>query len=289
MGAKLINGKEISQKIRLEIKEKVEELKNKGIVPGLAVVLVGEDPASKVYVANKEKACIEVGMFSKKYDLSENTSQEELVELINELNKNDKIHGILVQLPLPKHIDEKEVIMKISPEKDVDGFHPCNIGKLLVGEDTIESCTPKGCMKLIEETGIKIAGKKAVVIGRSNIVGKPVAIMLLAQNATVTICHSKTNNLAQEVKEADIVIAAIGKANFITADMIKPGAIVIDVGMNRLENGKLTGDVDFEKVKEIAGFITPVPRGVGPMTIAMLLENTLKAAKLNQNSNFRMG
>lgn len=279
MEAQLINGKEISQKVRNEIKEKVQVLKAKGIVPGLAVVLVGEDPASKVYVANKEKACIEVGMHSEIYRLDENTSQAELMELIDKLNKSDKIHGLLVQLPLPKHLDEKEVIMKISPDKDVDGFHPINTGKLMVGEDAFESCTPKGCLRLIKETGIEIAGKKAVVVGRSNIVGKPVALMLLAQNATVTICHSKTANLSEEVRVADILIAAIGSPDFIKADMIKPGAVVIDVGMNRLENGKLTGDVDFEEAKEKASFITPVPGGVGPMTIAMLLDNTLKAAQ----------
>ncbi|SMB83143.1 methenyltetrahydrofolate cyclohydrolase [Desulfonispora thiosulfatigenes DSM 11270] len=279
MEAKLISGKEISQKIRTEIKEKVQALKANGVIPGLAVVLVGEDPASKVYVASKEKACTEVGMHSEIHRISESTSQNELIDLIDKLNKDSKIHGILVQLPLPKHLDEKEVILKISPEKDVDGFHPINTGKLLVGEKTFEACTPKGCMRLIKETGIEIAGKKAVVVGRSNIVGKPIALMLLAQNATVTICHSKTKNLSEEIKAADILIAAIGKPNFITAEMIKPGAIVIDVGINRLENGKLTGDVEFEGAKEVASFITPVPGGVGPMTIAMLLENTLEAAQ----------
>ncbi len=275
---KLIDGKQLAQKRREEIRQTVEQLKSRGIVPGLAVILVGEDPASQVYVRNKEKACQEVGFYSEVYRLPETTSQEELLQLIDDLNRNDAIHGLLVQLPVPAHIDEKAVIHAISPKKDVDGFLPQNLGSLLIGEPAFEPCTPKGCIDLIKQTGVDIAGKKAVVVGRSNIVGKPVAMMLLRENATVTICHSKTKNLKEELLSADIVVAAVGKSNFITGDMIKDGAIVIDVGMNRLENGKLTGDVDRASLEDRDCWLTPVPGGVGPMTITMLMKNTLESA-----------
>ncbi|MGM9524740.1 MAG: bifunctional methylenetetrahydrofolate dehydrogenase/methenyltetrahydrofolate cyclohydrolase FolD [Peptococcaceae bacterium] len=275
---KLIDGKQLAQKRREEIRQTVEQLKSRGIVPGLAVILVGEDPASQVYVRNKEKACQEVGFHSEVYRLPETTSQEELLQLIDDLNRNDAIHGLLVQLPVPAHIDEKAVIHAISPKKDVDGFLPQNLGSLLIGEPAFEPCTPKGCIDLIKQTGVDIAGKKAVVVGRSNIVGKPVAMMLLRENATVTICHSKTKNLKEELLSADIVVAAVGKSNFITGDMIKDGAIVIDVGMNRLENGKLTGDVDRASLEGRDCWLTPVPGGVGPMTITMLMKNTLESA-----------
>lgn len=275
---KLIDGKQLAQERRNEIKQTVDKLKQQGIVPGLAVILVGEDAASQIYVRNKEKACHEVGFYSEVHRLPENTSQEELLQLIDRLNKDDKIHGLLVQLPVPKHIDEKAVIHAISPRKDVDGFLPENLGSLLIGEPAFEPCTPKGCIDLIKRTGIEITGKKAVVVGRSNIVGKPVAMMLLRENATVTICHSKTKNLKEELLTADIVVAAVGKANFITSDMIKDGAVVIDVGMNRLENGKLAGDVDQASLAERDCWLTPVPGGVGPMTITMLMKNTLESA-----------
>lgn len=275
---KLIDGKQLAQKRREEIRQTVEQLKSRGIVPGLAVILVGEDPASQVYVRNKEKACQEVGFYSEVYRLPETTSQEELLQLIDDLNRNDAIHGLLVQLPVPAHIDEKAVIHAISPKKDVDGFLPQNLGSLLIGEPAFEPCTPKGCIDLIKQTGVDITGKKAVVVGRSNIVGKPVAMMLLRENATVTICHSKTKNLKEELLSADIVVAAVGKSNFITGDMIKDGAIVIDVGMNRLENGKLTGDVDRASLEGRDCWLTPMPGGVGPMTITMLMKNTLESA-----------
>ncbi len=275
MSAKIINGKEIAQDIKEGLKKRVQALP---MTPGLAVVLVGDDPASQVYVRNKEKACQEVGFYSEVHRLAEDTSEQELLDLIEQLNNNPKIHGILVQLPLPKHIDERKVINQILPTKDVDGFHPINAGALLIGEKGLKPCTPKGCIRLIKEMGLDITGKKAVVVGRSNIVGKPVALMLLQENATVEICHSRTQDLTKEVKNADILVVAIGKANFITGEMIKPGAIVIDVGINRLEDGTLAGDVEFASAKEVAGYITPVPGGVGPMTIAMLLENTLEAA-----------
>ena len=252
----------------------------KGIVPGLAVVIVGNDPASRVYVNSKKKACEELGMYSVEYALDENTTEEELLSLVNDLNHDDKINGILVQLPLPKHLDEKLIINNILPEKDVDAFHPANVGKIMIGDFDFLPCTPAGVMELIKETGIDIAGKECVVIGRSNIVGKPQAMLMLHKNATVTICHSKTKDLKEVVKRADIVVAAVGIANMVTKDMIKEGAVVIDVGMNRLENGKLCGDVDFDGVSEVASFITPVPGGVGPMTIAMLMQNTLTAAKI---------
>ena len=275
---KLIDGKKLAQKRREEVKLAVDDLKQQGIEPGLAVFLVGEDSASQVYVRNKEKACREVGFHSEVYRLPEQTTQEEVLQLIDRLNHDDAIHGLLVQLPVPKHIDEKAVIHAISPKKDVDGFLPENLGSLLIGEPAFEPCTPKGCIDLIKETGIEIAGKKAVVVGRSNIVGKPVAMMLLRENATVTICHSKTKNLKEELLTADIVVAAVGKANFITGDMIKPGAVVIDVGINRLENGKLAGDVDQSSLEGHDCWLTPVPGGVGPMTITMLMKNTLESA-----------
>ena len=275
---KLIDGKQLAQKRREEIKQAVEELKTQGITPGLAVILVGEDPASQVYVRNKEKACHEVGFYSEVHRLPEDTSQEDLLNLIERLNNDEKIHGLLVQLPVPKHIDEKAVIHAISPKKDVDGFLPENLGSLLIGEPAFEPCTPKGCIDLIKESGIDITGKKAVVVGRSNIVGKPVAMMLLRENATVTICHSKTRNLKEELLAADIVVAAIGRANFITGDMIKDGAVVIDVGINRLPDGKMAGDVDRASLEGRDCWLTPVPGGVGPMTITLLMKNTLESA-----------
>lgn len=279
MSAQIISGKEVSQKIKERIKKEVAELKEKGITPGLAVVIVGNNPASRVYVNSKKKACEELLMKSEEYALKEETTQEELLTLVKKLNNDDSIHGILVQLPLPSHLDEKEVINTIDPKKDVDAFHPINVGKIMIGDYDFLPCTPAGVMELIKETGIEIAGKECVVIGRSNIVGKPQAMLMLHKNATVTICHSKTRDLKEVVKRADIIVAAVGIANFVTADMVKDGAIVIDVGMNRLENKKLCGDVDFERVSEKASFITPVPGGVGPMTIAMLMQNTLTAAK----------
>ena len=275
---KLIDGKQLAQKRREEIKQAVEELKTQGITPGLAVILVGEVPASQVYVRNKEKACHEVGFYSEVHRLPEDTSQEDLLNLIERLNNDEKIHGLLVQLPVPKHIDEKAVIHAISPKKDVDGFLPENLGSLLIGEPAFEPCTPKGCIDLIKESGIDITGKKAVVVGRSNIVGKPVAMMLLRENATVTICHSKTRNLKEELLAADIVVAAIGRANFITGDMIKDGAVVIDVGINRLPDGKMAGDVERASLEGRDCWLTPVPGGVGPMTITMLMKNTLESA-----------
>ncbi|KJS21518.1 MAG: 5,10-methylene-tetrahydrofolate cyclohydrolase [Clostridiaceae bacterium BRH_c20a] len=279
MTAKVIDGKEIAKRLRESIKAEVDKLKVDGKVPGLAVILVGIDPASQVYVGHKEKACKEAGFHSEVYKLAENTSQEELLSLIDKLNNDTNIHGILVQLPLPKHLDEKEVINKISFNKDVDGFHPLSAGALFVGEKSLVPCTPKGCIHLIKEVGYDLKGKKAVVVGRSNIVGKPVSILLLNENATVTICHSRTKDLKAELLEADVVVAAIGRPNFVTGDMIKPGAVVIDVGINRLDNGKLVGDVEYESAAEKAGWITPVPGGVGPMTIAMLMQNTLEAFK----------
>ncbi len=242
------------------------------------MVIVGNDPASRVYVNNKKKACAEVGIYSEEYALPEETTEKQLLELIDELNKNDKINGILVQLPLPKHLDEKTVLYAIDPKKDVDAFHPVNVGRIMIGDFDFVPCTPAGVMELIAESGIDVAGKNCVVIGRSNIVGKPQAMLLLHKNGTVTICHSKTKDLPEITKKADILVAAVGRAKFVTKDMVKPGAVVIDVGMNRDENGKLCGDVDFAAVSEIAGAITPVPGGVGPMTIAMLMKNTVKAA-----------
>ena len=276
MSAMVIDGKVISAKVREEIKEEVMKMTDK---PGLAVVIVGEDPASKVYVRNKEKGCEEVGFYSEVHALPERTTEEELLSLINKLNVRSEIDGILVQLPLPGHLNEKKVINSINPEKDVDAFHPVNTGKIMIGDYDFLPCTPAGVMRLLEESNIDVSGKNCVVVGRSNIVGKPQAMLLLRKNGTVTICHSKTKDLKAECRRADILVVAMGKARFITSDYIKPGAAVIDVGMDRDENGKLCGDVDFNGVKEVAGAITPVPGGVGPMTIAMLLTNSLNAAK----------
>ena len=279
MSAQLLDGKLMSDELRVRIAERVAALKEKGVTPGLAVILVGEDPASQIYVRNKEKGCEQVGMHSVAIRLPENTTQAELEGHIRALNADASIHGILVQLPLPKHLDETAVINAIPPEKDVDAFHPYNVGKIMIGNHHFLPCTPAGVMALLERTGVEIAGKQCVVIGRSNIVGKPMAMLLLHANGTVTVCHSRTKNLSDVTRQADILVVAIGKADFVTADMVKPGAVVIDVGMNRREDGKLTGDVDFESVEPIASAITPVPGGVGPMTIAMLLKNTLTAAQ----------
>ena len=281
--AKLLMGKEVSARIKAELKTEVENLKKEGINPGLAVIIVGEDPASQVYVRNKERACEECGIYSEKYALTAETTQEELLKLIDELNNKSSISGILVQLPVPKHIDEKTIINAIAPNKDVDAFHPVNVGKIMVGNYDFVPCTPAGVMELIKESGIDVSGKECVIVGRSNIVGKPQAMLLLHQNGTVTICHSKTKNLAEKTKNADILVAAVGIPNFIKGDIIKEGAVVIDVGINRLENKKLCGDVEFESAEKVAGAITPVPGGVGPMTIAMLMKNTVKAAILNKS------
>ena len=281
--AKLLMGKEVSARIKAELKNEVENLKKEGINPGLAVIIVGEDPASQVYVRNKERACEECGIYSEKYALPAETTQEELLKLIDELNNKSSISGILVQLPVPKHIDEKTIINAIAPNKDVDAFHPVNVGKIMVDNYDFVPCTPAGVMELIKESGIDVSGKECVIVGRSNIVGKPQAMLLLHQNGTVTICHSKTKNLAEKTKNADILVAAVGIPNFIKGDMIKEGAVVIDVGINRIENKKLCGDVEFESAEKVAGAITPVPGGVGPMTIAMLMKNTVKAAILNKS------
>ena len=276
--AKIIDGKAISAQIRRELAEETKKFaEESGFLPGLAVVIVGEDPASQVYVRNKRRACEEIGFYSEAYELPESTTQEELETLVERLNEDPKIHGILVQLPLPKHLDETGVLLKIRPEKDVDAFHPYNVGKIMIGDYNFLPCTPAGVMALLERSGVEISGKNCVVIGRSNIVGKPMAMLLLHANGTVTICHSRTKDLAAVCREADILVVAIGKADFVGADMVKEGAIVIDVGINRTENG-LKGDVQFESVSQKASFITPVPGGVGPMTIAMLMENTYKCA-----------
>jgi methylenetetrahydrofolate dehydrogenase (NADP+)/methenyltetrahydrofolate cyclohydrolase len=276
---KLIDGKKAAKEIREEIKSEVDKLRAQGIVPGLAVVLVGNDPASHTYVRNKEKGCKEVGIHSEIYTYPASISEDELLDKIRQLNEDDQIHGILVQLPLPSHISESKVIDTISPEKDVDGFHPVNVGKMAIGEQGFVPCTPYGIMKLLEREQIDLQGKRAVVIGRSNIVGKPAGLLLLQRNATVTYCHSKTKDLSYHTKQADIIIAAVGKAKFLKAEDVKEGAVIIDVGMNRDENGKLCGDVDFDSVREKASYITPVPGGVGPMTITMLLYNTVQSAK----------
>lgn len=276
--AKILSGKTVSQRIKDELKKEVAELKEKNINPGLAVIIVGDDPASRVYVNNKKKACDEIGIYSEEYALPEETSEEELLALIRKLNGKKEINGILVQLPVPKQINEERIINAIDPKKDVDAFHPVNVGKIMVGNFDFVPCTPAGVMELIDESGIDVAGKECVVVGRSNIVGKPQAMLLLHKNGTVTICHSKTKNLKEKTKQADILIAAVGKPNFITGDMIKEGAVVIDVGINRIAEKKLVGDVDFESAEKVAGAITPVPGGVGPMTIAMLMKNTVKAA-----------
>lgn len=279
MSAQLLDGKLMSDELRVHIAQRVEALKEKGVTPGLAVILVGEDPASQIYVRNKEKGCEQVGMHSVTIRLPETTTQDELESHIRALNADASIHGILVQLPLPKHLDEAAALAVIVPEKDVDGFHVQNAGKLMNGLNGVVACTPKGAMEMIRRTGVNLSGKEAVVVGRSNIVGKPMAMLLLQANCTVTMCHSRTADLAAHTRKADVLVAAVGKAKFITADMVKPGAIVIDVGINRLEDGKVVGDVDFDAVKEVAGWITPVPGGVGRMTITMLLENTVEAAE----------
>ena len=279
MIAKLIDGKTIAQEVRAEWKERADALKARGITPGLAVIIVGEDPASKIYVANKIKACAELGLHSEHIVMSADTPEATLLAKIDELNNDPKIHGFLVQLPVPKHIDSNKVLLAINPEKDADGFHPVNVGALVTGNMRFAPCTPYGCMKLLEKAGVSIEGKHAVVVGRSNIVGKPMALLLLQANATVTICTSKTVDLAKHTRDADILVVAIGRAKMITGDMIKPGAAVIDVGMNRTPEGKLCGDVDFDSAKEVAGWITPVPGGVGPMTITMLVANTVQSAE----------
>ena len=279
MSAKILDGKAMSDALRQEIAARVVKLKEKGITPGLAVILVGNDPASEIYVRNKGKGCEEVGIYSKTIRLPENTSQETLEEEIEKLNADDAIHGILVQLPLPKHLDSNAALAKILPQKDVDGFHLLNAGRLMAGTEGVIPCTPRGAMYMIKSTGVDLNGKEAVVIGRSNIVGKPMAMLLMHENCTVTICHSRTKNLAEHTRRADILVAAVGKAGFtVTEDMVKPGAIVIDVAINR-EDGRIWGDVDFDRVKEKASWITPVPGGVGRMTITMLLDNTVDAAE----------
>ncbi|HOQ38476.1 MAG TPA: bifunctional methylenetetrahydrofolate dehydrogenase/methenyltetrahydrofolate cyclohydrolase FolD [Acetivibrio sp.] len=284
MEAKVLNGKELATKIKGELKLEVEELKRKNINPGLAVIIVGNDPASRVYVNAKKKACEEIGIQSFEYALDENISEEELIDLIHKLNKDDKVNGILVQLPLPKHINEDRVIFAIDINKDVDAFHPVNVGRLMIGDPQFLPCTPAGIMELIKESGIDVEGKECVVVGRSNIVGKPMAMLLLSKNGTVTVCHSKTKDIEEVCKRADILVVAVGRPEMVKGSYIKPGAVVIDVGVNRLENKKLVGDVEFESAKTIASTITPVPGGVGPMTIAMLMKNTVKAAKLKSQA-----
>lgn len=279
MSSAIINGKEIGLKIRSDIAKRVETLKQQDVTPGLAVILVGNNPASQTYVRNKQKACEEIGIFSELVKLPEETTEEELLKHIQDLNVRKDIHGILVQLPLPKHIDEDNVIANISPDKDVDGFSPISVGKMMLGQDTFLPCTPFGVMKLLEYSNIDVAGKHAVVVGRSHIVGKPMGQLLLQQDATVTYTHSKTKDLPSITKQADILIAAVGRANFITKEHVKEGAVVIDVGINRDENNKLVGDVHFDDVKDLASYITPVPGGVGPMTITMLLYNTVQSAE----------
>lgn len=283
METTLLSGKVFASQLKVEAKEKVEAIQAKyGVTPGLAVIIVGDNPASKVYVANKEKGCHETGIYSEVIRMPEETTKEELLSEIHRLNHDDKIHGILVQLPLPKQIqaEEEAILEAIDPKKDVDGFHPINVGNLSIGKDALVPCTPHGCIRMLEMAGIPIAGKHAVIIGRSNIVGKPMAQLLLSRNATVTVCHSRTANLAEITRQADILVAAVGRPYFVTADMVKEGAVVIDVGINRLENKKLVGDVDFANVEPIAGAITPVPGGVGLLTIAMLMQNTVFAAEL---------
>ena len=284
--AQRIDGKLISEQVRADIAAETEAFAEKsGIRPGLAVIIVGSDPASCVYVRNKEKGCEQVGFYSEKYELPEETTMEELLALVDRLNHDDKIHGILVQSPLPKHLNEEEVVLAIDPKKDVDAFHPYNVGKIMIGNYAFLPCTPAGVMELIRRSGIEVSGKECVVVGRSNIVGKPMAMLLLQANGTVTVCHSRTKDLAAVCRRADILVCAIGKPKFFTADMVKPGAVVIDVGINRGEDGKLCGDVDFEAVEPIASYITPVPGGVGPMTITMLLRNTLTAAQDRYHNN----
>ncbi len=280
---KLIDGKEVSAYIKGKVREEISLLNEKGVTSALAVIIVGNDPASRVYVNNKKKACEVTGIISEEYALPESTTENELLELIDRLNGDSRINGILCQLPLPRHIDEKKVIDRISPEKDVDVFSEVNVGKMWVGDYDVASCTPKGAIELLDYYGISPEGKNCVIVGRSNIVGKPMAALLLERNATVTICHSRTKDLASFTKNADILVAAVGRQKFITADMVKEGAVVVDVGINRDENGKLCGDVDFENVKEKCSYITPVPGGCGPMTIAVLMKNTLAVTKKQNN------
>jgi len=282
--ANIIDGKALAKKIRTELKQEVDTLKEKGIYPKLAVILVGEDKASQIYVRNKNRACEELGIEFEEFLLEETTSMETLLQIIQTLNARSDIHGILLQSPIPKPLDIQKAIHAIAPEKDVDGFHPSNVGKLAIGQDTFISCTPQGIVRMLEAYAIPIEGKHVVIIGRSNIVGKPLIPCLLSKNATVTVCHSKTENLKDITKQADILIAAVGKAKFVTSEMVKPGATVIDVGINRNEEGKIEGDVDFETVSQKAAYITPVPGGVGPMTIAMLMNNVVKAATLQHTS-----
>lgn len=275
-----IDGKAVAAQVRAQVAQDAAALKARGVQPGMAVVLVGDDPASKIYVNNKKKACAETGIYSEEHILPAETTQEELLALIEKLNADEKIHGILVQSPLPKHLDEKLVVEHIDPRKDVDAFHAYNVGRIMIGDYTFLPCTPAGVIELIRSAGVVIEGKSCVVVGRSNIVGKPMAMLLLHCNGTVTICHSRTKNLAEICRGADILVVAVGRAKMITADMVKPGAVVIDVGMNRDENGWLCGDVDFDAVEPVASYITPVPGGVGPMTIAMLMKNAVRAAEL---------
>ena len=287
MSAIIIDGKALAAEIREKIKEDTARMTSAGIRPGLAVVLVGDDPASKVYVRNKKAACEEAGILSEEHTLPASTSEAELLELIHKLNNKKDIHGILVQAPLPSHINFKTITENILPEKDVDAFHPYNVGKIMIGDFDFLPCTPAGVMELIKKAGVSVSGKNCVVVGRSNIVGKPQSMLLLKENGTVTICHSKTENLADFTKKADILVVAVGRAEMIKGDMIKPGAVVIDVGMNRNSEGKLVGDVDFSTAKDVAGYRTPVPGGVGPMTITMLLKNTLKAAELSSKIDLK--
>jgi len=277
--SQLIDGKKLAKEIREELKLEVDELKKQGITPKLAVILVGEDPASKVYVKNKSKACDKAGIEFEEYLLSANTTEEELFDLIQKLNNKDDVDGILLQSPVPKHININKAFSLISPNKDVDGFNPVNVGKLTIGEDAFVSCTPYGIVKMLEAYDINVEGKNVTILGRSNIVGKPLIQCMLKKNATVTVCHSKTKNIEEILKRSDVIISAIGKAKFVKKEMVKDGAVVIDVGINRMDDGSLVGDVDFENVSKIASFITPVPGGVGPMTIAMLINNVVKAAK----------
>ena len=279
MSAKIIDGKQVAARCREELKRQIAALRARGIIPGLAVILIGEDPASQVYVRNKHRACEELGIHSEQYTLPADTNRQTLLDLITELNGREEIDGILVQLPLPGHLDEKEILSAIDPAKDVDSFHPQNVGRLVIGDYFFAPCTPSGILTLIDSAGVDLTGKECVVIGRSNIVGKPMALMLLHRNATVTVCHSKTRELPSVTRRADVLISAVGKAGFVTADIVKPGAVVIDVGMNRNQAGKLCGDVDFESVSRVAGYLTPVPGGVGPMTITMLLRSTVLSAQ----------
>lgn len=280
----LIDGKELAKKIRANLKIEVDKLKQKGIIPKLAVIMVGDDKASSVYVRNKSRACNEIGIEFEEFLKGQDTTQEELLSLIQELNKREDVHGILLQSPIPQHLDIREAFNLIDYKKDVDGFNPVNVGRLSIGEDAFISCTPHGVIRMLEEYNIPIEGKRAVIIGRSNIVGKPLIQCLLSKNATVTVCHSKTQNIGEITKEADVLIAALGRPKFVKEDMVKPGAVVIDVGINRNDEGKLVGDVDFENVAKKASYITPVPGGVGPMTIAMLMENVVKVAKMTESN-----